>query len=603
MYARICVKRNIGLSETHALLHKRIVSKKTLAIAVMIVLLGATFSQNSVMAQNEKVYCPESVEKTYCHKVIIIGAGIAGLGAAAELNSHKFNSHGYDDFVILETQNRIGGRISTNHTWANVPVDQHASWISGKYGNPITELAEKYNGTGYNSTGHIILKKTDDNNSVYYGNSTVDAAYTLWSEDFTNYYKHIRDIRMQNKSSDESLQVVINQFINDKKLNDAQKKDFLFEASDWLGNEYGSDPSDLSLYYWDKIGYVMPLPNGNPSDQVVFPNGYDQITDGLVADIGKYRILTSITVQEVDYDSQGVTVKTDNGNFYGKYMISTLPLNVLKNNNVKFVPDLPESKIEAIHKAKMGVLDKTYFIFPKLFWTKDKDIDWLNYIPPLNETGHWIAFLNLYKVNEQNMLLAFNYGDYANNTLEKMPGGEEAIKMEGLKVLDKMYPGQVLPLANQTQVLHRYDAKRGGSYSSIPIGFVVPDDFNELAKSLTDNYGVNRVFFAGEATTWHYPGLTNGAYVTGIREANRLMLTDNGTLNETPAPYWQEKNLRYPRQYNSSQQWQEFPEYIICKPNLIVVLKNDMEKTPICVKPDTAKALFDRNFIVDPSSP
>ena len=41
-------------------------------------------------------------------KVIIIGAGIAGVGAGCYLTNH-----GFHDFVILEATNRIGGRIHT----------------------------------------------------------------------------------------------------------------------------------------------------------------------------------------------------------------------------------------------------------------------------------------------------------------------------------------------------------------------------------------------------------------------------------------------------------------------------------------------------------
>lgn len=42
------------------------------------------------------------------HKVIIIGAGIAGLAAATHLSQHDMN-----DYTVLEAQDRIGGRISS----------------------------------------------------------------------------------------------------------------------------------------------------------------------------------------------------------------------------------------------------------------------------------------------------------------------------------------------------------------------------------------------------------------------------------------------------------------------------------------------------------
>lgn len=39
-------------------------------------------------------------------KVIIIGAGIAGLAAATHLSQHDMN-----DYIVLEAQSRVGGRI------------------------------------------------------------------------------------------------------------------------------------------------------------------------------------------------------------------------------------------------------------------------------------------------------------------------------------------------------------------------------------------------------------------------------------------------------------------------------------------------------------
>jgi monoamine oxidase len=46
------------------------------------------------------------MEEKYC--VLIIGAGLAGLSCAKYLMEH-----GLDDFIIIEAQNRIGGRCQT----------------------------------------------------------------------------------------------------------------------------------------------------------------------------------------------------------------------------------------------------------------------------------------------------------------------------------------------------------------------------------------------------------------------------------------------------------------------------------------------------------
>jgi spermine oxidase len=70
------------------------------------------------------------------YKVIIIGAGAAGLSAANSLVKN-----GMKDFIILEAQNRIGGRIISIDMGASTKVELGANWIHGVLGNPVFEFA------------------------------------------------------------------------------------------------------------------------------------------------------------------------------------------------------------------------------------------------------------------------------------------------------------------------------------------------------------------------------------------------------------------------------------------------------------------------------
>ena len=58
--------------------------------------------------------------------VVIVGAGVAGLAAASELRAN-----GFEDVVVLEARDRIGGRIWTDTIGGNIPIDLGASWIHG----------------------------------------------------------------------------------------------------------------------------------------------------------------------------------------------------------------------------------------------------------------------------------------------------------------------------------------------------------------------------------------------------------------------------------------------------------------------------------------
>lgn len=55
--------------------------------------------------------------------IIIIGAGASGFAAAS-----KLISNGFENIVILEAENRIGGRVNTIPFGSNV-VDMGAQWL------------------------------------------------------------------------------------------------------------------------------------------------------------------------------------------------------------------------------------------------------------------------------------------------------------------------------------------------------------------------------------------------------------------------------------------------------------------------------------------
>ena len=67
-------------------------------------------------------------------RVVVLGAGIAGLAAASRLHRAGIEA------VVLEARDRIGGRLHTVDL-AGIPVDLGGSWIHHPIGNPCRRLA------------------------------------------------------------------------------------------------------------------------------------------------------------------------------------------------------------------------------------------------------------------------------------------------------------------------------------------------------------------------------------------------------------------------------------------------------------------------------
>ncbi|CAM9690420.1 unnamed protein product, partial [Scytosiphon promiscuus] len=98
-------------------------------------------------------------------KVVIIGAGMAGLSGARELLRRGWPK---DKVVVLEASDKFGGRMRTRLHRAGVPCDDGAAYVHGTIGNPLAEVARE---------AGIALKQVSDCNPWIESTSSVSMFY------------------------------------------------------------------------------------------------------------------------------------------------------------------------------------------------------------------------------------------------------------------------------------------------------------------------------------------------------------------------------------------------------------------------------------------
>ncbi len=418
-------------------------------------------------------------------RILVVGAGIAGLAAAAKLQQSGYSVQ------ILEGRERIGGRIWTSHSWDDLPVDLGASWIHGVEDNPITALADQ---------ASITRAPTDYENSVVYDQRGAELSDTQVEQLERQLGQLMEAVaELVENTDDMPLATALQQVLAE--LPDKPDQATLnFSLNTVIEHEYAADAEELSAQEWDS---GAELDGGD----VIFPGGYDQVLEQLTAGL---RISTAQHVSAIDYTAAPVRVTTDKGVFEAEKVIVTVPLGVLKHASIMFTPALAASKARAIELLGSGLLNKTWLRFPSAFWPREPEI--INSIDA--QKGRWAEFLNIYHYVDKPVLLGFNAGAYA-RMLEQLSDAE--IISDCMSVLRTLY-GADIPEPEAWQITRwGSDEHAFGSYSFVGVG---------ATEALRDTLAApldGRLFFAGEATSREYPATVHGAYLSGLRAAEEAM--------------------------------------------------------------------------------
>ena len=472
--------------------------------------------------------------------VVVIGAGMAGIAAA-----RKVYEDGRFNVKILEASNRIGGRIFTS-VIDGVPVELGATYIHGTVDNIIYDLSKQYGfvaGTsdlddndtidplsnsaifsnGESVSSEVVMKCQRKFSELMEDINSLSVNTPMWASMYEDMYAYLVSEYPKCLDKDPATRDVLK-----TPYSNSMFEFFLNEQSALEGQEYCKGVTIQN----DHI-YLA----GNSAVEFTDGHTYSNLVDKLVEDLPKDTVLHGREVVNINTENDLVLIKCRNGDqFEADHVIITVSLGVLKrrcldenllpNECSLFTPALPVQKLEAIRNLGFGQLGKIVLQFDKeistkhkfkqfmMFWLAEDKKDAI-----IQEKFPWVTGLYiLHRTSNTNLYKAWIHG----NTVALIESASKEEIKEGVAyVLEKFLKH---PVPKPVDVhMHKWssDPLFGGCYAVDLISANTPGSIVALVEPVKKN----RVLFAGEATHLEHYSSVHGAYLTGVREADRLLKT------------------------------------------------------------------------------
>ncbi|HVW35876.1 MAG TPA: FAD-dependent oxidoreductase, partial [Pirellulales bacterium] len=174
-------------------------------------------------------------------------------------------------------------------------------------------------------------------------------------------------------------------------------------------------------------------------------------------------------------------------------------------------------KRAAISRLAIGQLNKIALHYPQRFWPGD--VQFVGRVS--DEAGAFRFFVNEFPLTGKPLLTAIAAGDLATSMAPKK---DAEIAADAQRALRQIFGSGIPEPVGFRAARWGADRFARGAYSCVPVG-ASGDDFDALAEPASE-----RLLFAGEATHRRFPATVHGAYLSGLREADRAARKAFSTL-------------------------------------------------------------------------
>ncbi|XP_077986125.1 uncharacterized protein LOC144440613 [Glandiceps talaboti] len=444
-------------------------------------------------------------------KVLILGAGLSGIAAAETLHNN-----GIEDFIILEGDNDIGGRVKSID-FGGSRINLGANWVhfGDTPDNSIWQLKKKYGIEGkFSDYEDLIIYDSE-------GNDVTDDA-DIWWEEYEKatdgeYFDYLLGNMTRGLVPDMSVRSAL-------KIGGWSPRTPIAKVIEYFEHDAEfADRADVTSFRSTRQ-VTEELSMGGGDFFVSDSRGFDVIVKDLAKEFLKEdddRLRLNHVVRKINWNDDEVSVTTTDGTtFTADFAISTFSIGVLEHGDVDFVPELPYWKTEEIYQFRMAWFTKIFLKFAEdeeQFWPEE---EWMLYAD--DRRGYYPVWSNLIAPGllpaSEKMLLIIVTGEESRR-IERQP--DEETKAEVMSVLRGLF-GETIPDPTHIHVSKwGTDPLQFGAFSNWPVE-VSMESFRRLQAA------VGKLYFAGEGTHERYNGYLQGALLSGQDRANDVIDCMNG---------------------------------------------------------------------------
>ncbi|PRP86026.1 hypothetical protein PROFUN_05797 [Planoprotostelium fungivorum] len=463
-----------------------------------------TNSMRSVFVLVALVVC---IADGHLYDAIIVGGGLSGLSTARRLHQA-----GKDNILVLEAQDRVGGRTLDVKTSKGNVLEMGGQWI----------------GPGQDEMFNLSRALGIETFDMY---TKGDVTYR-WNGQNTRYSGDVPPIGLLAKADLLQARYKLNRVNNvdkERPWNTPSAKEYdensigsWIEANMWtleakqvvrmaLKAVYGEDVGSVSL-----LDLLSLIASSGGLDAVLdgaqdtrFKQGPQSISIAMAKDLGAIVHLKEKVVC-IEESGGSFIVHSDLGRYEAKHVVVTLPRPTI--SSIQFSPYLPAPLVQLLQRQPMGNVIKMNIVYDTPFWRETGSNG--QALLPEENSPFVVTYDNSPPDGSEGIIIGLMIGSRARQLAQL---SKEERQLQAVDLLVQLYGPSAGNFTEFHEKVWAEDEFAHGAYGSYnPPGVLF--QFQDETRTKT----LGNLHFAGEATSEEWSGYMEGA----VRSGYRVCITD-----------------------------------------------------------------------------